>query len=406
MISTMPSDVPNLNGLDLGKHCPGCGSDRWTDFFVSRNVPVDVGSTWTTKAEAIAAPVADITLAYCFGCGFSWNRTFDNSRIAFKPGYSAGLHHSPLIQSMTDRLVERLVSRFELHSKNIIEIGCGDGYLLKRLCERGGNSGIGIDPTVTSLDSHAAGSGRVRFIRDFYSSRYQDLPCEFLCCQSVLEDIPSPFAFLKDVIAIAPDQSFAGYFEVFNGGRAFEQQETWSIHYEQCNYYSLESLQNLLTRCGFDVLDAGQCPGNDQYIFAEVKPSVVDRSVESLEEASAELPTALSTFAAQHAGNINYWRSTLAAAEAKGQKVVLWGSGGKGVSFLTAVPSNAAIRYVVDINPSRQNTFIPGAAQQIVPPQFLAGYRPDVVILSNAVYEAEIKQQLAGLGLDPVLWHI
>jgi hypothetical protein len=139
------TDTPQT--LDITKKCPACHGAKWTDFFVSRDVPVDVGSSLPTEAEALASDLANITLAYCYSCGLAWNRTFDNSKIAFKPGYDAGLHHSPLVRSFVDGVVDRLIGRYELRRKNIVEIGCGGGYFLRRLCERGGNSGTGIDPT-------------------------------------------------------------------------------------------------------------------------------------------------------------------------------------------------------------------------------------------------------------------
>src|SRR3954451_5396291 len=86
--------------------CPGCYHRTWTDFFVSRRVPVDVGSTLPSEADALAAPLADIILANCHNCGLTWNRTFNNSQIAFKPGYDAGLHHSPLVQSFVNGMVD------------------------------------------------------------------------------------------------------------------------------------------------------------------------------------------------------------------------------------------------------------------------------------------------------------
>jgi hypothetical protein len=212
-------------------------------------------------------------------------------------------------------------------------------------------------------------------------------------------------AFLTSVSQIASPSAFAAYFEVFNGGRAFEQQETWSIHYEQCIYYSLDSFRCLLQRSGFQVLDAGTCPGNDQYIFVEAKPS--SGNCTTLPQSPIEtehLPPTLSKFAARHVTNVNDWRNKLADGRAQDQKIVLWGSGGKGVSFLNAIGRKSGIRYVVDINPSRHGRYIPGSAQQIVPPTFLTEYRPDVVILSNPAYESEIRQQIASIGLHPELW--
>ena len=44
---------------------------------------------------------------------------------------------------------------------------------------------------------------------------------------------------------------------------------------------------------------------------------------------------------------------------------------------------------------------MPVTGQEIVSPDFLGEYRPDVVIVMNPVYVNEIKQDLSRLGLSP-----
>jgi C-methyltransferase. len=83
--------------------------------------------------------------------------------------------------------------------------------------------------------------------------------------------------------------------------------------------------------------------------------------------------------------------------------VVIWGSGSKGVAFLTAVGMAAQIEYVVDINPHRQGKFMAGTGQEIVAPEFLENYRPDVAIAMNAVYRGEIQTELDRMGLTTQL---
>src|SRR4029079_11412583 len=117
------------------------------------------------------------------------------------------------------------------------------------------------------------------------------------------------------------------------------------------------------------------------------------------------LPPMLLSFAANHSRKVETWREKLGACRTIGRKVVLWGTGGKGVSFLNAVGAESGIRYVVDSNPTRHGRFVPGSAQQIVPPAFCPDYRPDVVILSNRAYDSEIRQQIASIGLHPEIWH-
>ena len=52
----------------------------------------------------------------------------------------------------------------------------------------------------------------------------------------------------------------------------------------------------------------------------------------------------------------------------------------------------------MDINPRKQGMYVAGTGQQIVPPEFLKYYQPDVVIVMNPIYESEIRQIIEGLG--------
>jgi hypothetical protein len=63
------------------------------------------------------------------------------------------------------------------------------------------------------------------------------------------------------------------------------------------------------------------------------------------------------------------------------------------------VDPEGEIRHIVEINPARQGKHIPGTGALVVSPQSLLGYRPDVVILTNATYANEIKQQINQLEL-------
>lgn len=86
-----------------------------------------------------------------------------------------------------------------------------------------------------------------------------------------------------------------------------------------------------------------------------------------------------------------------------GRRVIIWGAGSKGVSFLNTLPTQDVVAYAVDINPRKEGMHVAGSGQQIVPPTFLPGYRPDNVIIMNANYIDEIGQQLAALGLSAAI---
>jgi hypothetical protein len=100
---------------------------------------------------------------------------------------------------------------------------------------------------------------------------------------------------------------------------------------------------------------------------------------------------------------IESWDRRLAGLKAQGKRVVIWGSGSKGVAFLTSLRDPDAISLVVDINPYRQGMFMPGTGHEVVAPEFLKIAQPDVVVVMNPIYLREIGEQLQTLGIQSEL---
>ena len=71
---------------------------------------------------------------------------------------------------------------------------------------------------------------------------------------------------------------------------------------------------------------------------------------------------------------------------------IVWGAGAKGVTFLNrlAIKRNRC-KYVIDIEPNKQNKFIPITGQKVISPEILQKIKIDAVIIMNPIYEREIK---------------
>jgi hypothetical protein len=97
------------------------------------------------------------------------------------------------------------------------------------------------------------------------------------------------------------------------------------------------------------------------------------------------------------------WKDRLKRIQSDEGRAVLWGSGSKAVSFLTTLDVRDEIKFVVDINPYRQGTYMAGTGHEIVAPSFLKEYRPHVIIIMNAIYRDEIAADVTEMGLSPDL---
>ena len=373
--------------------CPACGGPL-EDVFDGGTLPVNVGVFHETREAALHAPRGRILLAHCAACGLVHNRAFDPDGRIFEPGYEVALHHSQTFRDFIDALVARLVERFDLRGRRIVEIGCGDGYVLERLAEAGGNTCLGIDPTVREEGRRPVQRGSVTLVRDWFGPQHADHEADFVCCLSVFEDVPRPGPFLAAARRLATRADASIYLEVFNGWRALEAGEVWSVHYEQCNLFSLASLQAVLGRHGLCVERAGTCYGGDQYLFVEARPGD-----DGAQRAAVHPPDMLHGFARAFGVARDMWNHRLARWRERGERAVVWGTGGKGITFLNSVDSST-IEHVAEINPTKQGRHVPGTGQMIVAPEALAAIRPDHVIITNALYRDEMRAQARALGVE------
>ena len=370
-------------------------------FYQARDVPVHDVLLLRSREQAMNYPRGDINLAVCSNCGFIANVSFDSALLEYDSEYEATQAYSPTFNAFHRQLAERLIDRYDLHDKDILEIGCGQGEFLILLCELGGNRGIGFDPAYVDGRLESDASDRITFVKDFYSEKYTHLNADLVCCKMTLEHIPDTARFVSTIRrAIGPNSDTAVFFQVPNVTRILRDLAFWDIYYEHCSYFDLGSLSYLLQKCGFEVLDTTEAYDN-QYALVEARPSMnssqprFSQDHELLERSKRDA----AFFSENYRRKLEEWDSRIGAIELNGQRAVIWGSGSKAVAFLTTLKIQHQIEFVVDINPHRHGTYLAGTELKIVPPDFLREYQPDVVIVMNPIYRDEIQRELNRIGL-------
>ena len=384
--------------------CPSCASAGPSPFYELGHVPAHDALLMPSRESALAGAHGDIRLAFCPSCGFIFNASFDPQLQAYAPGYEGTQAFSPTFSAFAQRLASDLIARYDLHGKDILEIGCGMGEFLTLLCQIGDNRGIGFDPAYVPGRVEDDALKRVTFVKDRYSERYAGLRADFLCCKMTLEHISDTAAFVRMVRrGIGDEQHAIIFFQVPNVVRILRELAFWDIYYEHCSYFSLGSLARLFARCGFDVLELWRDYG-DQYLMLTARPSSGSPApLPPQADDQAQLAAYVAHFAAKHAQKLAFWQRRLQEAQQKGRCTVLWGGGSKAVAFLTALGVRDEIACVVDLNPFKQGTYLPGTGHRIVSPESLRACQPDLVIVMNPIYRQEIAAEVRRLGLTPEL---
>src|SRR6266487_2724148 len=386
----MSSDAP----------CPVCATTGILAFIDIGQVPVHCNLLWTTRDEAVHAPHGEIRLGFCSNCGYIFNLAFDPALMEYNQNYENSLHYSALFQSYANSLAAHLVDRYDLHHKDIIEIGCGQGEFLKLLCELGDNGGVGFDPSYIADPTAEMRVDRMMFVQDVYSERYASYQADLICCRQVLEHIQAPRDFVVNVRrTIGERRDTAVFFEVPNMLHTLRELAIWDIIYAHCSYFSADSLAYLFSTCGFDVRSLTEAYGG-QFLAIEALPRRNEvRAAAWPRDEYEQLAGDVAAFANKYRQRIAHWRCVLDHYARSGRRVVIWGAGAKGVTFLNTLNLRDQIEYAVDVNPRKHGMFIAGTGQQIVPPEVLRDYQPDVVIVMNSLYEHEIQQIAKNLGI-------
>lgn len=383
--------------------CPACGSQAMRIFHSEPSVPVNSCLLLSSASDARDFPRGSIRLGHCGACGFISNTAFDASNVTYASSYEETQGFSPRFRAFADQLARRLIDTYDLRGKTVLEIGCGKGEFLTLLCEIGENRGIGIDPSYIDQRNTSPARDRMTFITDVYTDAYaeQTAAADFIVCRHTLEHIHPVADFVRTVRRSVGDRGTPVFFEVPDVGRVLREFAFWDIYYEHCSYFTPGSLARLFRAEGFALRSLG-LDFDDQYILLDAAPGTGGVSLPGEDDLVA-IEQDVKTFERDYADRVDAWKRDVDRATANGRRAVIWGSGSKGVAYLTTLGIRDEIAYTVDINPYKQGMYMAGTGQLIVAPEFLKEYGPDVVIVMNPIYVDEIRRNLEAMEIDAQL---
>ena len=375
--------------------CLVCGGTSLKPLISISDVPTLCNRLCASEAEAANVPRGDISLTYCLDCGHVVNSAFDQARVNYDGRFENSLSFSPRYRQYADATAQRVINRYGLNGKRIVEIGCGSGDFLRLLCGPG-NRGEGYDPSQPNSRS-AAGRGSFGITGRNFAVE-DALGADFVCCRHVLEHLAEPMDLLRQLNESMANRADAVvFFEVPNGLFTLDRLGIWDIIHEHVSYFMPSSLARAFHRAGFRVCCA-KSAFNDQYLWVEAR---VDG--QALQSALPKRPPdgLYSSFGARFAEKVAEWRQRIDELRSDRRRVVVWGAGAKGVMFLNLVrmPAGTGIDRVVDINPRKQGHFVPLMGQTIVGPDRLLKDPPDLVIVMNPEYEREVRSMINNMGI-------
>jgi SAM-dependent methyltransferase len=380
--------------------CRACGSAETTSFFEVTAVPVHSNLLYASPEEALGQKVGRLALEVCESCAFIQNSAWEPALVDYSASYEDGQGHSALFRTFADELVDHLVKTHSLRGRRILEVGCGQGDFLRRLCAAGGNTGLGFDPAYRGSPVEEVEGGRVEFRAELYGRAHADLAADFVFIRHTLEHIGDVRGFVGLLAANLP-RGVPIYVEVPESLRILRESAFWDVYYEHASYFSRPSLETLLSGCGFRV-ERMRVGYQDQYLMAEAVAGEAARAHGATrpDEGVREVVREARDFGRRVSATLAEWSARLDRWRSRGARVVLWGAGSKAVGFLTALGGADRVSAIVDINPAKQGAFQAGTGHPIIAGSDLRRLRPGAVIVMNPIYRDEIGRELAHLGVE------
>jgi len=334
--------------------------------YQAKNLPVLQNRTYANKSEAQHCTCGNITLVQSPTTGIVFNQDFDLGIIHYDENYQNEQANSLRFQNHLTEVSHVIHSHF--NKNTLIEVGCGKGYFLERL-QKQGLKITGIDPAYEGTNPN--------IIKEKFTPNI-NYHADGIILRHVLEHIQNPVEFLANIRNANNNQGRI-YIEVPCFDWIRNNNAWFDIFYEHVNYFSIRDFRRIFTT----IIESGHLFGGQYiYIVADLK--------------NLRLPpyhfTDDVTLPANFLASVN--TSDLTSPSNKDQTTVIWGAASKGVIFsLFMARAGITIDMVVDINPEKQNTYLPVTGHLVYAPEEAQRRwnSSTVIFIMNSNYLDEIR---------------
>ncbi len=325
-------------------------------------------------------------------------KLFPDNYVYYSSYSSTWLEHCKIY---TDKMIKFLDLK---NDDLVIEIASNDGYLLEYFKNKGVNV-LGVEPALEVAKS-ALEKG-IPTLTEFFghelaqklSTKYQP---KLIIGNNVLAHVPDLHDFVKGLTTLIPDNGVIT-FEFPHLLNLIQKNQFDTIYHEHYSYLSIMSLIPLFAKYKLKIFDLEKLPthGGSLRIFVakeiskwKIKDSV-SRMVEEEKNFDPRRREVYENFQTKALNVRNNLINEIYEIKKSGKSISAYGAAAKGVTFLNFCEiSEGSIDYVVDLNPNKQNKYMPGTNIPIVGMEFLISNPPDILLVLIWNLASEIQVQL------------
>lgn len=370
--------------------CPACGYHVAVLFYDGGEQPLATLGWPRSAGEARAMPRLPLRFVRCVDCGHVFNAAFDYTRVPYadQPNrmFNRGARWSGFMQEVRDQILERLPPQ-----PVVVEIGHGEGHFLRALARERAGRYAGFDPHGTARSEPPALTFHAALFEP--ETHLAELKPDLIISRHVLEHLTNPLGFLQrmsfaaSVTGIRP----ALYLEVPCIDRALVSGRSEDFYYEHNSHFTTESFSRMLRR-SFTTIDALSHGYHGEVVYAFLR---LKGNADHLDHARAA-----AGFRELAASARQVVALQLADLYLSGKRVAIWGGTGKSAAFIHAFGVDA-VRFplVVDSDPDKAGTYVPGAGQRIQFRDVLRESPADIILIPTQWRAADIVAEIHAAGI-------
>jgi len=279
----------------------------------------------------------------------------------------------------------------------IVDIGSNDGTFLESASNISKNI-LGVDPAKNLSD--IANKKGIKTINDFFSKKLAKEiknkygKADFIITTNTFAHTPKINDFVEGLRELISDEGII-IIEIHYLGSMVEDNSFDTIYHEHFSYWSLNNLNNLFTRFGFNIFDASVLPihhGQLRVYLSKSKKFKKTKSfIELLEKEEEEdlVGKKLEIFCEKTLNIKKNLLDLLEKISKNNEKVYGYGAPAKASTLINFIGENN-LKYIYDKSSLKQGKYIPGTSIKIKNPSDIQYDKPDYIFLFAWNFSKEI----------------
>lgn len=388
--------------------CRHCQSELHLDFLDLGHAPPS--NAYLPKEKLMAAELwLPLKIQVCESCWLVQTCDFTGREALFDENYAYFSSYSTSWLAHAKVYVQSTVSRFSLNSQSkVVEIASNDGYLLQYVVAAGIPC-FGVEPTHST--AQAAREKGIAVVEEFFGVecakrlKAQEGEVDLLVANNVLAHVPDINDFVQGVAILLKRQGVAS-FEFPHLLNMVRENQFDTAYHEHFSYLSLAAVNRIFARHGLRVFDVERLSthGGSLRVWAQREDAEARELTTGFQAVfDAERSAGIESSAFYRQAQTQAFGAKLALlqflleARASGKKVIAYGAAAKGNTLLNFSGVKAdLIDAVIDLNPNKQNKYLPGSHIPILGLDYLLANRPDYVLVLPWNLLDEVRAQLKG----------